>query len=76
MADLHVNIKKSANTAGLRALANHDVELEYMIIPSANVPSALTLISAMNQDDVIFSSNVTTSSGLVTGLLLPKSAGK
>lgn len=76
MADLHILIKKSSATAALRALANHDVDTEYLVIPAANGSAALAEIASIGADESIYSASVTEASGSVAGILLPKSAGK
>ena len=76
MPDLHILIKKSSSTATLRALAFHAVDCEYLVVNSANATTALAVLSGIGADESIFSATETATSGNVTGILVPKSAGK
>lgn len=72
MGDLHIQIKKGSSTSTLRALAVHSVDVEYHVVPAANVSAALTELANIGQDESIYSANITEESGSVSGLPLPK----
>lgn len=76
MPDLHILIKKSASTATLRGYANHNVDCEYLIVPSADASAAITELGNIGADYSIYSSTVTEASGSVSGILVPKEAGR
>jgi hypothetical protein len=76
MPDLHILIKKSSSTAALRALAFHAEDVEYLVITPANATTALALLSGIGADESIFSATEVATNGNVTGILVPKSAGK
>lgn len=77
MADLHILIKKSSATSALRALANHDVDCEYLVVPIANRSAALTELGNIGRDESIYSDIQVVQTGeQVNGIMVPKSAGK
>lgn len=76
MPDLQILIKKSASTATLRGYANHNVDCEYLIVPSANAAAAITELGNIGADFSIYSASVTEASGNVAGILVPKEAGR
>jgi len=77
MADLHILIKKSSATSTLRALANHDVDCEYLVVPIANRTAALAELGNIGRDESIYSDiELTGSANQVNGIMVPKSAGK
>lgn len=76
MATLKILIVKSKMPAGLLALSDKSDELVIMNIPDVNRSAANTILSGTSADYYNSSEVVTEHSGAVSGIPLPKEAGK
>lgn len=76
MATLKILIVKSQMPAGLLALSDKSDELVLMNIPDTNRSSATTILAGLNADYYTSSETVVEQSGSVTGIPVPKEAGK
>ena len=75
MADHYILIKSSEVSSTLRSLADSNVDMELLRIPSANVSAAVTQMASISTDDYIVSKNHTIKAGNITdSILLPKEA--
>lgn len=72
----HVVILSSQVTGALRGYASHEESLTYLEIPDADEAAVDVILSGINDDNWVKSGTLVLEDGSVSGIMVPKSAGK